>query len=229
MYANPGPDESIMYQKENKKEKILSARAGSGNRKQQGKHDKSDDSSVETCSSSNSGGGKESIGNLEDNHSEDGSHDMYHTPSIEDSSVTRISDKDYGKAFHAFITKYANGNKYKTESEPLDATEINQLKSSGTLVVMTVLFQLGRNCCTMKSAEYSDMYVNAVSTEFFGCISERVYDAPVGNSILCCFPITPMFLLFFLDRSSEDLNSQRKWLKSKYRQNISERIKISQQ
>ncbi len=32
----------------------------------------------------------------------------------------------------------------------------------------------------------------------------------------------------FLDRSTEDLNSQRKWLKSKYRKSISEKIETLQ-
>ncbi len=102
------------------------------------------------------------------------------------------------------------------------------LQSSGTLVTMTVLFQLGRNYCTKKSSEYSDMYVNAVATEYFGCISERVYDAPLGNSILMCFAITPLFLLSFLDWSTEDLNSQRKWIKSSYCKNVSEKIETLQ-
>lgn len=166
---------------------------------------------------------------VDEENSQAGSDNIYDPSFVGDTSVTRKSEKEYGTAFHSFITKYANGNKYKTETDPLDATQINQLKSSGTLVVMSLLFQLGHNNCTKKSAEYSDMYVNAVSTEYFGCISERVYDSPVGNAITCCFPITPLFLLHFLDRSSEDLNSQRKWLKSKYRQNISERIETLQQ
>lgn len=64
--------------------------------------------------------------------------------SINNSLVTRASNtNDYGKTLHVFITQYSNGNRYKAESEPLYATHINQLKSCGTLVGMTVLNQWG--------------------------------------------------------------------------------------
>lgn len=94
--------------------------------------------------------------------------------------TTRKSSKNYGKALHTFITRYANGNRYVTESGPQDATQINQLKSNGSLVIITVLFQLGRNSCTKKSSEFLDMYTNATATEYFGCIQERIEDAKLG-------------------------------------------------
>jgi hypothetical protein len=201
---------------ENRHEKGKGEKSSSVRRKQQpGKQERSDDnSSVDTCSSS--GGGKNSNVDIDEENcsgSLNGSEGSYN-PSICESSVAKKSEKDYGKAFHWFITRYAIGNRCKTESEPLDAIQVNQLKSSGMLVGMSALFQLGRNFCIKKSAEYSDIYVNAVSTEFFGCTLERVYDAPLSKSVLCCFPITPLFLLHFLDRSTEDLNSQQKCLRS---------------
>lgn len=75
-------------------------------------------------------------------------------------------------------------------------------ESNRTLVTRTLLFQLGHNLCTNKSAEYSDIYVNA----------------RVKKSIFfCSYPTTPMFLLYFLNRSLQlDLNLQKKLLNIKY-------------
>ena len=230
---NTQMDYNSEYHKRKETKKDKKPKKTSSTYKRQGKQGDSDNSSLDTRSSSNSGGGKDSDFGTESGHEsrsieDEVEEDCYHNSIDNNTFTSRKSSSDYGKAFHTFITRYSNGNRYKTESDPLDATQINQLKSSGTLVVMTVLFQLGRNFCTKKSAEYSDMYVNAVATEYFGCIPERVHDSPLGNSVLMCFPITPLFLLSFLDRSTEDLNSQQKWMRSKYRTNISEKIETLQ-
>ena len=108
--------------------------------KRQGKQVNSEDSSLETCSSS-SGGGKDSNAGIEsEQESEASKGDMEedsYNHSLDNDTCTAMrksNSNEYGQAFHSFITTYANGNRYKTESDPLDATQINQLKSSGNLV-----------------------------------------------------------------------------------------------